>query len=214
MEPHRGYEKVLIVEGIDDRGSVIGLMKNYIPWEKPWPVLIKEAGGASDVLKPALLSTQLKEHGVRIVGIMLDADTNPTGRYQSIRNTCSRFFFTLPETLPTEGGIAQNAGGMRVGIWIMPNNAAEGYIETFLRVLVPDKEEPIWKHAVDSVESAKALGAQCPDKDIPKANLFTWLAWQSVPGQQPGIALTKHILNPHSPHAASFVKWFRELYEV
>jgi hypothetical protein len=211
-----GHEKVLIVEGVDDKGCVIGLMRNYIEWptREPWPVLIKHAGGASEVLKPAFLSTQLKERGVRIVGIMLDADANPSGRYQSIRNTCSRLLFSLPETLPAGGGIAQNQGGMKVGIWIMPDNSSEGYIETFLRYLVPDKEEPIWQHAINSVESAKRLGAQYPDKDIPKAHLFTWLAWQSVPGQQPGIALTKHILNPDSPHAAPFVKWFRDLFEV
>lgn len=214
MEPTRGHEKVLIVEGVDDKGCVIGLMRNHIPWEEPWPVFIKPTGGAGDILKPALLSAQLKEHGVRTVGIMLDANSNPAGRYQSIRNTCSKFSLSLPETLPAEGGIAKNAGGMRIGVWIMPDNASEGYIETFLRYLVPDNEEPIWKHAKNAVSAAKELGAQCPEKDIPKANLFTWLAWQSIPGQQPGIALTKHILNPRSPHAAPFVKWFRELFEV
>jgi hypothetical protein len=103
---------------------------------------------------------------------------------------------------------------MKFGVCIMPDNSSEGYLETFLRYLVPDQEEPIWKHAVESAKSAKGIGAQCPDKDMPKAHLYTWLAWQIIPGQQPGIALTKHILEPNSPRAEAFVKWFRELYEV
>lgn len=210
------YEKVLIVEGIDDKHSIIGLMKGHVPWpeQEPWPVFIKEAGGASDILSTPLLSAQLKAQGIRTVGIMLDADTNPEGRYQSIKNTCAKFSFVLPTDLPPEGVVAQNAGGMRVGLWIMPDNASKGYLETFLRYLVPNKEEPIWKHAVGSVETAKSLNAQCPDKDLPKANLYTWLAWQSTPGQQPGMALTKRILDPNSPYAAPFVKWFRNLFEL
>jgi hypothetical protein len=104
--------------------------------------------------------------------------------------------------------------GPGAGALARPDNAAEGCLETFLRYLVPDTEEPIWKHAVESVQSASKLGAMCQDKDIPKSNLYTWLAWQNPPGQQPGLALTKHILNPKSPYAEPFVKWFRTLFEL
>jgi hypothetical protein len=130
----------------------------------------------SEILNPAFLKTTIKEPGIITVGIMLDADDKPDGRYQSIRNTCSGFFADLPITLPPEGVVVKNPGGMRMGVWIMPDNTAEGCLETFLRYLVPDAEEPIWKLAVQSVKSAKDLGAQYPEKDTPKANLYTWLA--------------------------------------
>jgi hypothetical protein len=214
---HQGFSKILIVEGIDDKHSVVGLMRSHINWPEPrsqWPVYIELGKSVSEILNPAFLRTTIKEPGIITVGIMLDADDKPDGRYQSIRNTCSAFFTDLPSALPPEGLVVKNAGGMRMGVWIMPDNTAEGCLETFLRYLVPDTEEPIWKLAVHSVKSAKDLGAQCPDKDVPKANLYTWLAWQSTPGQQPGLALTKHILNPHSPYAGPFVKWFRALYEL
>jgi hypothetical protein len=47
-----------------------------------------------------------------------------------------------------------------------------------------------------------------------KANLYTWLAWQDEPGQTPGHALTRKILDPSSPSALSFVKWFMALYSL
>ena len=217
MGLRHGFSKILIVEGVDDKHSVIGLMRSHIAWPEQrsgWPIYIDLGNSADEILNPAFLSTQIKEAGVTTVGIMLDADANPAGRYQSIRNTCSRFLFPMPETLPAEGSVSQNPGGMRFGVWMMPDNASQGYLETFLRYLVPDREEPIWKHAVQAAESARGLGAQCPEKDIPKSNLYTWLAWQEAPGQQPGLALTKHILDPKSAYAQPFVKWFRALYEL
>jgi hypothetical protein len=48
--------------------------------------------------------------------------------------------------------------------------------------------------------------------DLPKAFLYTWLAWQDEPGQHPGAALTRKILDPHAASAVPFVNWFRQLY--
>ena len=87
-------------------------------------------------------------------------------------------------------------------------------MEVFLRYLVPEDSEAVWCHAVESVKIGRSLGAPCREVHIPKAELFTWLAWQDPPGYSPGIALTKRILDPHSPHAAAFVKWFRDLYSL
>ncbi len=100
-----------------------------------------------------------------------------------------------------------------MGLWIMPIIRPK-VLETFLRYLVRTPKNLFWKHAVESVQSARSRGATCPDKDIAKSNLYTWLAWQNPPGQQPGLALTKHILDPKLPYAEPFVKWYRALYEL
>jgi hypothetical protein len=96
----------------------------------------------------------------------------------------------------------------------MPDNTSQGDLETFLRYLVPDRQEPLWKQACDSVIAAVSSGANCRDSHIAKANLYTWLAWQDPPGQSPGFALTRKILDPQSQYAGPFVKWFRELYRL
>lgn len=192
-------------------------MRAHIDWPEDKnhaPVWIEIGNGAEEILRDGYLTTLLKTHGVQTVGVMLDADTKPKGRYERIRNRCIGIFPSLPESLPETGLIVENDEGLRLGAWIMPDNIADGSLETFLRFLVPDDCAHHWKHATDSVAKARALGCGCRDSHIEKAHLYTWLAWQDPPGQYPGIALTKKILNPNAPSAATFVSWFRELYKL
>lgn len=206
----------LIVEGHDDKFSVVGLMSWYINWPNKSadaPVWIDVGNSADEILEPAYLSALLKSRETDVLGIMLDADAKPDGRYESIRKTCSPVFPKLPRQMPS-GGLVANEEGKRLGLWIMPDNAAHGCLETFLRYLVPEESERLWTHAVESVCVAKTLGAPCREVHRDKANLYTWLAWQDPPGQAPGRALTQKILDPQSIHADPFVKWFRALYSV
>lgn len=208
--------KILIVEGPEDLYSVVHLMKAQIPWpldKSDAPVQIKAAGGAETILDKAYLTTWLKARDVRTVGVLMDADVKPQGRYDSIRNRCVELFPALPLEMPRSGLIAGN-GDRRFGVWIMPDNASEGSIETFLRYLVPPGSEGLWNHAVESVRTAKQSGAGCRESHVAKANLYTWLAWQDPPGQSPGNALTRCALDPLCASAAPFVQWFRELFQL
>ncbi|MGH9822064.1 MAG: DUF3226 domain-containing protein, partial [Blastocatellia bacterium] len=204
----------LIVEGHDDLFAIVGLVRAHISWptdKNDAPVWIEVGRSAQEILRHGYLSSILKTHGVRAVGVMLDADENPKGRYQSIRNLCSPLFPQMPDELPSEGLVVDN-DEQRLGVWIMPDNSSEGTLENFLRFLVPDDSEPVWVYAIECVQKARAMGSGCRDAHLPKANLYTWLAWQDPPGQNPGHALTGRVLNTHSPHAAAFLNWFRTLY--
>jgi len=192
-------------------------MRAHVQWPEQVdqaPVYIEIGKSADEILQIGYISTKLKDREVQTLGIMLDADTKLKGRYERIRNQCLTLFPALPKDLPVSGLVAENLEQKRVGVWIMPDNASEGSIEMFLRYLVPNESEPVWKHATESVARALEMGAPCRNSHIPKANLYTWLAWQDPPGQSPGIALTKKILDPHSPTADVFVHWFRTLYEL
>jgi hypothetical protein len=208
--------KQLVVEGYDDLYSVVELMAAHVPWDddyKKAPVHIRMGNGASEILEDGYISGLLKMHAIRTLGIMLDADANSIGRYTSIRHLCHPFFPAMPDELPT-GGLVVDEGIKRLGVWIMPDNSSEGSLETFLRFLVPNRLEPVWSHAVESTVTAKRIGCECHDAHLDKAHLYTWLAWQDPPGQKPGQALTKKVLDPHAASAVPFVKWFRELYAL
>lgn len=208
-------ENQLVVEGYEDLYSVVGLMKAHIAWPEgkdKAPVHIEIGKSATEILEDGYLTTVLKTQGVRVTGIMFDADTNLKGRYDSLRGICLSMFPGLPTKCPDSGVITENADNRRLGIWIMPDNISDGSLETFLKYLVPAHAVPLWNHAQASVATARAMGAECKDSHLEKADLFTWLAWQDPPGQYPGRALTKKVLDPHSPSAGPFVKWFRELY--
>lgn len=207
----------MIVEGVDDKHSVISLMKAHVDWpkeERLWPVHIHMGNGAQEILRDGVLASYLMGSTVKTFGVMLDADAKPSGRYESIRTMCVAMFPDLPKQLPKDGVVVENPDGHRFGVWIMPDNATEGCIEKFLKLLVPPECKAVWDHAEESVKGAKKLGCNLIDNDFTKAVLYTWLAWQETPGQSPGIALTKKALDPTNPAAASFVEWFRKLYQL
>jgi len=174
--------KLLIVEGDDDLYTVVELMKAHIGWpkeKKNAPVPIKAAGGVDKILEPGYLPVELRTTGVTL-GIVLDADTTPGGRYESIRNLCIGTFPQLPKEMPPDGLITENEDDKRLGLWIMPDNASEGALETFLRFLIPESSPALWELATGSVTAARELGASCRECHIEKANLYTWLAWQDL----------------------------------
>ena len=176
---------LLIVEGHDDRMSVIGLMEHHVHWpngKENAPVFIDLGLSADEILNAKYLSTQVKTPGLKRIGILFDADTKPGSRYERLRNMCLQYFPALPEEMPADGVIVEHQG-IRFGAWIMPDNKSEGDLETFLRYLVPDTEEATWKHAEQSVAVARSIGAKCKEAHVAKANLYTWLAWQDKPGQ-------------------------------
>lgn len=217
LSPNRNPNQ-LIVEGWDDLFSVVGLMSAHINWpqgKKNAPVYINMGNGADEILKDGYLTAFLKSSVIRTLGVILDADANPTGRYERIRGLCHHLLPKLPPRLPQSGLVIENAANQkRFGVWIMPDNSSEGCLETFLRYLVPDTSESIWQHAVESMHGAKKIGCACRDTHLAKAHLYTWLAWQDPPGQSPGQSLTKKVLEPQSESAAPFVSWFRSLYEL
>ena len=47
-----------------------------------------------------------------------------------------------------------------------------------------------------------------------KALIHTWLAWQQVPGQPMGLAITAQALSHDTPLALAFVGWLRRLFAV
>lgn len=213
----RSNPRRLIVEGYEDLQSVAALMGAHIAWpqdKKQAPVWIEIANGADEILRDGYLSVELKNRETRTLGIIFDADTKPSARYERVRLLCGQFFEGLPAELPQHGLISESADGKRLGVWVMPDNRSQGDLETFLKHLVPDSSAPIWKHALESVQKAKGMGCPCRDGHVTKANLYTWLAWQDPPGQSPGRALTKKILDPQSGRAAGFVRWFRNLYQL
>jgi hypothetical protein len=213
----RDYQKLLIVEGIDDRHSVVGLMKDHTSWpdnSKQWPVWVEVGRSVDEILAPDYLSTELKARNVKILGVMLDADINAGGRYQRIQQLTSALFPSLPGAMPVDGLIVDNDDDKRFGVWLMPDNRVVGDLESFLRYLVPDHQKPLWKLACDTVVTARASGAPCRDSHVSKADLYTWLSWQDPPGQSPGLALTKKILDPKSAYAATFVTWFKNLFHL
>lgn len=213
----RRTPKILLVEGHDDLISVIELMSEHIPWSQDWnqaPVHIKNCFGLGNLLDQNTINAALKTPELSTIGIMLDADDGGTSRWDSARHLLSCEFPDLPVDLPPAGLVATSARGVRLGIWIMPDNISAGSLETFLSYLVPEPSKSLWDHACSAVRSAQQIGLPCKTSHLDKARLYTWLAWQDPPGQLSGRALTKKILDPKSATSEPFVSWFRKLFAI
>jgi Protein of unknown function (DUF3226) len=207
----------LLVEGVDDLFSVVGLMKGYIEWpeeQRLWPVYIHWGNGAEEILKEGVLQTYLRGSTVKNFGVVLDADKKPKGRYESVRALCAPLFPNMPKSLPDEGMVVEDGNGHRLGVWIMPDNQMEGCAEDFLKQLVPPKSRHILEYAEQAVKQAISLGCVLEDNDVVKAELHTWLAWQDPPGLNAGMSLTKKTLDPSGAAGKPFAEWFKKLFQL
>ena len=218
MGQKRPPEKKLLVEGHDDRRVIPELIEaNGVVWGETAAdavVFIDAVGSDTELLKPGLIETELKASGLRILGVLLDADQDAQARWQRIRARCAQAFPTAPVDLPADGVILENGDQQRFGAWIMPDNQSRGMMETFLQFLVPTVASQVWSHAQTVTLQAKAAGATFKDAHLDKANIHAWLAWCDPPGRQLHEAVMQRILEPSSPHAQPFVAWFCNLFQL
>ena len=213
------HQKVLLVEGDEDKRVIPQLVEaNGIKWgdrKKDWIVEIKALGSVEKLLDKEEIKIQLKASGLKILGIILDADDAPANRWQSIRNSLIKRYPDIPEKLPATGLIHASPGeDIKIGIWMMPDNRERGMLETFLQFLLPENDKDLWEFAEQSCRQAANCGAPYKEAHLDKAKIHTWLAWQNPPGRQLHNAIMERILSPASPQADPFMRWFEELFEV
>ncbi len=206
----------LVVEDIDTKGAVIGLMRHYVAWPKTesgWPVNIDFWGSADEVLNKAEVATLFKTGELSALGLIVDADSNFAARWDQVKDVCRHLGGVPPVNCPT-GGLQLAIQGKKFGAWIMPDNNSAGMVENFCHSLVPNPGDQVWNFARQCASDAKTRGAPFNAIHLDKAHIRTWLAWQDPPGIHMGIALTRGILDPACKSAADFIAWFRSLYGV
>jgi hypothetical protein len=210
-------DKVLLVEGKQEVRLIPELMEaNGIDWgpRKQPTVYIREYDGYEKLIAPDVIATELQASGLKILGVILDADEQPESRWQSLRNASLQAIPDLPELLPSRGLIHTRQQGIKFGVWIMPDNQMRGMLETFLADIVPEGKQDLWQFAKKATAEAKSHQAPFKDSQRDKANIYSWLAWQNPPGRQLHQAVMERILDPHHPKSKPFVTWFKRLYDL
>ncbi|MCH8043575.1 MAG: hypothetical protein IID44_07635 [Planctomycetes bacterium] len=140
---------MLLVEGEQDKRVIPYLLDAHIVWgdnKSEFPTNIEAYGGVDDLLAEGEIETQLKTPKLQALGIIVDANDSLDSRWQQVRNRCLTAFPELSETLPREGLIAINDDGIRLGVWIMPDNQTSGMLETFLSQLIPEEGDELWDY--------------------------------------------------------------------
>lgn len=208
----------LLVEGPDDKWTVINLLKRHgfnfgdsrgrdaqagLPF-------IQECGGVDLLFKA--LGPSLRTYPR--LGVILDADHPPVDRWAQLRGQLARDGVTLPDTLPRGGAIADgHRPDWKLGVWVMPDNHSRGMLEDFLATLVPAKDA-CWPHALAATDEARRLGAPLNSLHVAKGAMHAWLAWQDPSGQPFGQALQTRALRHDAELALTFLHWFERLFDV
>lgn len=202
--------KILLVEGKDDEHVL-----KHICGNRGIPHLneVKPLGNVEKLLENIPVQIKASREEGDVVGVVIDADMNLDARWQSILwRLVQAGYEDVPTSPDPNGTIFEPPTGSvlpRAGIWIMPDNKTPGILEDFLHFLVPQPSE-VLDYAIASVDSIPEKHFK--DKDMPKAVIHTWLAWQEEPGLPYGTAITARFLDPDLAQADVLVSWLKRLF--
>ena len=211
------YDMKLLVEGFDEKRVIPELVDKYIRWgdiKSEWPVEIVSYDGIENLLAEGEVETQLKTPRLKSLGIMIDSNDDALGRYGRVAKKCVAMSEYLPNAPEDEGVVVENEEGLRLGIWLMPDNRSQGMLETFLAYLITESSSDLWAYATETVDCSKERGATYRDAHYDKARIHTWLALNDPPGQSFQVAIMKGMLDPGRKEAFAFIRWFCRLFDV
>ena len=201
--------RVLFVEGSDDK-HVIGHLLMRRGLAEPSLPQCQPTGGKDGVLKA--MKTAIPAGTGNSLGFVLDANDHPGDRWRAVASRLRSVGVAAPDELPSGGFVGSSSEfGVRVGVWLMPDNRRIGALEDFLQDLIDDSDV-LLPHARESTAKAKARGARFPEKDSVKALVHAWLAWQEEPGRPYGVAIKSRYLRDDSDAAERFVAWFGRVF--
>ena len=152
------------------------------------------------------------------MGIIVDADLDIKARWESLANRLKDLKYeNVPDLPESNGTICTGKDLPKIGVWLMPDNTLPGMLEDFVKLLVPDEQKNLLEKAVNAVElipkEERLFITENSDKTA-KAQIHTYLAWQSRPGVPYGIAIREKFLEADSQHAANLMNWIKELFNL
>ncbi|MDX1970797.1 MAG: DUF3226 domain-containing protein [Planctomycetaceae bacterium] len=217
-------ERLLVVEGNNDYHAILHVLRetgvlatNLNPQSSPLDIV--KAGNKKEVIED--IKSRSKESNRKQIGFVLDADHvtgDPPGcqpSWHSVRHELQRIGVQAPTLLDPLGFIGDlGSGGPRIGVWIMPDNTADGALEEFLFSPV-DQQQPLMLHAKASTQAANLQhGANFLPSKQSKAELSCWLAWQEEPAMTYGQAVQAGKFDLSRPGAQRFCDWIRRLFDL
>jgi hypothetical protein len=206
-------EAYLLVEGKNDRHVIQHLCQEHgLP---TFSIRTPDEGGGEGGINELLegIPLRLKDPALQTLGIVVDADSDLKARWQAVRNRLvSSGYHSIPALPVANGWISSEPDLPRVGVWLMPDNHLPGMLEDFVAMLIPHGD-PLHSKAENVLAEIERAGLhRYPDIHQPKALIHTWLAWQEIPGQPMGLAITARALRHDMPLALDFIAWLRRLF--
>ena len=204
MMPGTGLERVLLVEGPDDKHVVRQLCRSQsVPHFS-----IKVAGTVETLL--STVGAEILAPGRKCVGILIDADDDPRRRWEELVDLLSEEDIRIPGHPNPLGTIVNTAEGPPIGIWVMPDNGSSGELEDFVQKMIP-AGDPVWPRSQRYVNHIPVQHQRFRPGKLLRAQMYAWLATREIPGRM-GAAIGAGDLNIDIEICKNFMEWLRRLF--
>ena len=201
--PETSAGNLLLVEGRDDKQVVRRLCENSGQVQS---FRTEGKGGIQELLRS--IEAHLQEPDLRALGIVVDANTNPVGRWQSLATRISRAGIEVPGELDRDGTIIE--GEIRIGVWLMPDNRSPGELEDFFRKMIRH-DDAIWPRAESYIEDIPTEHRRFAPGKVTRAKVHAWLAAQERPHPM-GLSIQAGHLDASEPTVQKFVAWLKRCF--
>jgi hypothetical protein len=225
---------VLLVEGEADRGFLELICKNMtIHPDIQFPPQIETVfpkdyqvdyeknvhngkEGVRNFLNDLLDNLLDSESPVKKLAAIVDADYDAKDNLafqktlKNFQDTVSEYGFILLEE-NTNGLIFKHQDSdSSFGLWIMPNNQAEGTIENFIKTCIHPDEQFLLDYAIDIVKDLP--NKKFEKHNTSKAEVATLLAWQKKPALGLYCAVEDKLVNTEHDLFQELEKWLKHIF--
>ncbi len=153
-----------------------------------------------------MLVRSLNDGLIERLGIIIDMDSegkNPFAHNIRLIENSLNGEFTLNQADVSQGLFFENDDFNPIGLWLMPNNQGEGYLETWIENCITDKDGSHFNTAKDFVNGFNHI----QPAGITKAKVYTWLAIQDKPRNDLRQVLNKNLIDNESTDYQNFKHW-------
>ena len=206
MMPGTGLERVLLVEGPDDKHVVRQLCRSQsVPHFS-----IKVAGTVETLL--STVGAEILAPGRKCVGILIDADDDPQRRWDVLSERLSDEGIRIPSHPNPLGTTVTAPHGPPIGIWMMPDNESSGELEDFVQKMIP-VGDPVWPKSQTYIKQIPVEQRKFRPGKLLRAQVYAWLATREIPGRM-GAAIGAGDLDMNVAQVQRFIDWLRNLFGV
>ena len=146
------------------------------------------------------------------IGILVDMDfTNKTDiKTQNLRQISERLnplgFHQRQQQNNNSGFYFENSDyDNPIGVWLMPNNQNEGYLETWVKMAMSSDQQSHFTQIENFIQSLGTSHFKNPVIAMDKARIFTWLSTQTKPTQD--LSKSLELIAASNPVYQNFKHW-------
>ena len=92
-----------------------------------------------------------------------------------------------------------------IGVWLMPNNQNEGYLETWVKMAMSSDQQSHFTQIENFIQSLGTSHFKNPVTAMDKARIFTWLSTQTKPTQD--LSKSLELIAASNPVYQNFKHW-------